>query len=185
MVNENLTSTLLIAPPAIKTGFWSKSVVLVTEHHSNGSIGLIINKKSQVSIKEFGYQLGLPLNAPGYVHVGGPINVRSLILLHTSEWYSSNTLFLNSEISLSSDETILSRLSAGDVPARWRLFMGMCKWAPGQLEEEITGSYPKNQDISWCFASSNPQIIFGYDSTQQWSKALDHSGLEFSRRILA
>ena len=184
LVHDNLTGSLLIAPPLIKTGFWAKSIVLVTEHQSYGSTGLIINKRSQVSLKEFGSQLGIPLKMSGHVHVGGPINVRSLILLHTSEWYSDNTLFLNSDISISSDDTILPRLATGDIPKRWRLIMGMCKWEAGQLESEINGFYPKEQDISWCFASGDPQIIFGYDSTQQWTRALDHAGLEFSQKLL-
>ena len=110
MVKSSLVGNLLIAPPIIKTGFWAKSVALVTEH-SKYSIGVILNKRSQVTLKEFGVQLGFKLNYPGFMYVGGPVNVRNLILLHSSEWTSGNMMCINDDIRLSSDEEIISSFS--------------------------------------------------------------------------
>lgn len=183
MVKSSLVGNLLVAPPIIKSGFWSKSVALVTEH-SKYSIGVILNKRSQVSLKEFGVQLGFNLNYPGFIYVGGPVNVMNLILLHTNEWTSSNMLAINDEISLSSDEDILPRLSIGDNPKKWRLFLGLCRWTDGQLENEIYGSYPPDQNVSWCIAHATPELIFNSDLDQQWARSLDRAGLEFSQKML-
>jgi putative transcriptional regulator len=73
----NLVGNLLIAPPAVKGNFWHKTVVMITEHHNQGSVGLVLNKRSNLSLKEFGEQLGFDLNIPCYVYLGGTYNTKN------------------------------------------------------------------------------------------------------------
>ena len=181
----NLLGNLLIAPPAVKNNFWHQSTILVTEHNTQGSIGLIINKRSDLSIRDFGSQLGFQLNYPGHVYIGGPVNVKSLSFLHTPEWESTNTMHLSSELSISSAEDILPRMSIGDVPYKWRIFLGMAGWAPGQLNGEILGNPPWTKANSWCIATTDVDLIFDTDGKDQWCNCLDKSGLEFAQSMLA
>lgn len=180
----NLIGTLLIAPPAIKGNFWYKTVIMITEHHHHGSVGLVLNKRSQLSIKEFGDQLGFDLDYPGYVYQGGPVNIKSLSFLHTNDWSCKNTLRLNDSFSISSANDILPRLAIGDAPRQWRIFLGMAGWGPGQLLGEIKGNPPWNHENSWCTASCDLDLAFGSDNKDQWVSALDRSGLEFAQNIL-
>jgi putative transcriptional regulator len=181
----NLIGNLLIAPPAVKGNFWYKTVIMITEHHREGSVGLVLNKRSQMSIKDFGEQLNYDLNLPGFVYLGGPVNVKSLSFLHTNDWTSKNTMRLNNTFSVSSADDILPRLAMGDVPKKWRLFLGMCGWSQNQLLGEIKGSPPWQQETSWCTASADLDIVFESDNKDQWCSALDRSGLEFAQNMLA
>ena len=180
----NLIGNLLIAPPAVKGNFWYKTVIMVTEHHPEGSIGIVLNKRSQMSLVEFGEQLGFKIDIPGFVYLGGPVNVKSLSFLHTNDWVSKNTMKINHEFSLSSADDILPRLSMGDTPERWRLFLGVCGWSPKQLVGEIKGTYPWDHNKSWCVANSDPELVFGSDNKDQWCNALDRSGQEFAQNML-
>ena len=63
-----IVGKLLIAPPAVKGTFWHKTVIAVTEHHAQGSVGFVLNRRSQMTVKEFGEQLGVFLNLPGYIY---------------------------------------------------------------------------------------------------------------------
>lgn len=181
----NLIGNILIAPPAVKGNFWYKTVILITENHNQGSVGLVLNKRSQMSVKEFGEQLGYEIDVPGFVYLGGPVNVKSLSFLHSNEWSCKNTMYINEHFSLSSADDILPRMAMGDRPERWRLFLGMCGWAQGQLAGEIKGTPPWNKEHSWCVASSDAETVFGTDNKDQWCNALDRSGLEFAQNILA
>jgi putative transcriptional regulator len=181
---DKLRGQLLITPPFIKSGFWAKTVVLVTEHKLDNSTGLIINKPSQVSIQEFGKQLGFDLRYPGYVQIGGPINIHNLILLHTSEWSSDNTLQINDTFSISSSEDILPRLANKDHPAKWRILMGLCGWDSNQLEDEIDGTLPQYRNTSWCVTQANTELVFNSNSTVQWNKSIDCSAIEFTSNYL-
>lgn len=181
----NLVGNLLIAPPAVKGNFWYKTVIMLTEHHSEGSVGLVLNKRSQMSIADFGEQLGYQIDLPGFVYLGGPVNVKSLSFLHTNDWISKNTLRINNTFSLSSADDILPRLAMGDAPEQWRLFLGMCGWADGQLLGEIKGEAPWHRETSWCLANADLDLVFGSDTKDQWNAAIDRSGLEFAQNILA
>jgi putative transcriptional regulator len=181
----NLIGNLLIAPPAVKGNFWYKTVIMITEHHAAGSVGLVLNKRSQMSIPEFGEQLGFQIDVPGFVYLGGPVNVKSLSFLHSNEWVSKNTHRINDKFSISSADDILPRLAMGDRPQQWRLFLGMCGWAQGQLHGEIKGMPPWNQQHSWCLATADEELVYGSDNKDQWCNALDRSGLEFAQNMLA
>jgi putative transcriptional regulator len=180
----NLIGNLLIAPPAVKGNFWYKTVIMVTEHHAQGSVGLVLNKRSQMSVVEFASQLGYELDVPGFMYLGGPVNVKSLSFLHTNDWVSKNTHRINDEFSISSADDILPRLAVGDAPSQWRMFLGLCGWSPGQLLGEVKGQSPWQQDTSWCTANADLDIVFGSDNKDQWCSALDQSGLQFAQSIL-
>jgi putative transcriptional regulator len=181
---NKLVGNLLIAPPAVKGNFWYKTVILVTEDHNQGSIGIVLNKRSQMSVVEFGEQLGFDIDVPGFVYLGGPVNVKSLSFLHTNDWVSKNTMRVNNGFSISSADDILPRLAAGDHPARWRLFLGMCGWGPNQLQNEIKGIQPSKHELSWLTAKYDEELVFGNDNNDQWCSYLDRSGLEFAQSIL-
>lgn len=175
---------LLIAPPVVKGTFWYKTVIMVTECHLEGTVGLVLNKRSQLSVKEFGEQLNFELDYPGYIYQGGPVNVKSLSFLHTPEWSCKNTMIVNQDFAVSSADDILPRLAMGDHPARWRIFLGMCGWGQGQLESEIKGVPPLNHNSSWCFASSELDLVFNLDNKDQWVAGLDKSANEFAQNVL-
>ena len=180
----NFVGNLLIAPPAVKGNFWYKTVIMITEHHNHGSVGLVINKRSNLSIQDFGNQIGIPLNIEGHVYQGGPVNPQSLSFLHSNEWHSKNTLRINETFSLSSADDILPRLAMGDQPLRWRVFLGLCGWGPGQLAGELKGTPPWRKEHSWCTSSADLDLIFESDQKDQRCSALDRSGLEFAQNIL-
>jgi putative transcriptional regulator len=179
-----LTGNLLIAPPSVKGNFWYKTVVLVTEHHHSGSMGLVLNKRSQMTVNEFVSQLGFDMDVPGFLYLGGPINVKCLSFLHTNEWRCNNTMRINNHLSLSSAEEILPRLVLGDRPKSWRMFLGVCGWSPNQLISEIKGVPPYDQNVSWCTAQSDKELVFGTDLKEQWVQSLERSGQEFAQNIL-
>jgi putative transcriptional regulator len=181
----NFTGNLIIAPPSVRGNFWEKSTIFLTEQHNKGAVGLVLNKRSQMTIKEFALQHNVSLDVAGFVHIGGPVNVKAFTMLHSAEWKCSNTMRINDTFSISSSADILTNLAMGNCPARWRLFVGLCGWTPGQLENEIQGNPPFKHNHSWLVATADQDLVFDLDNQSQWTKAIDHSGNEFARSILA
>lgn len=176
--------TLLIAPPSVQNNIWAKSVILITEHHERGSLGLILNRRSNFSLIEFAEQCNIELDLPGQVYIGGPVNQKSFCMLHSSEWASSNTLKIDQRLSLSSTPTLLEELKQGNRPKFFRLFVGMCGWAPNQLLSEYKGDPPFNHNTSWLTFKANYDIIFKHDGKEQWTNALERCGQEFAQNLL-
>jgi putative transcriptional regulator len=181
----NLTGKLLIAPPNVRGNFWSKTVIFVTENHARGSMGLVLNKKSKMSIREFSRQCDVECDLEGYVYIGGPVNSKALTLIHSPEWTCGNTMHINNEFSISSSHDLLHRLAMGDCPNYWRLALGLCAWAPEQLENELKGAAPFNHDFSWLLATPNHTNVFALDGQDQWTQSIEQSGSEFVQNLLA
>ncbi len=180
----SLAGKILIAPPNVRGNFWQKTVIFVTEDHDRGSMGLVINKPSKISIREFGQQCGVDADIDGLVHVGGPVNVKALSMLHSSDWACNNTMKINKEFSISSSSDLLERLSMGDTPNHWRLFVGLCAWSPDQLLSEVKGIHPYNHDFSWLIATPHYNSVFGLDSQDQWNASIEQSSEEFVHSML-
>lgn len=148
-------------------------------------MGLILNKRSQMSVSDFTENIGPRMNIPGNIYLGGPVNVKALSMLHSSEWSCSNTMQINDSFSISSAEDLLIRLGDGDAPKHFRLFLGLCGWAPRQLQEELKGSANRDHSFSWLTASANHDIVFDSDLKDQWHQAVERSGNEFVQSVLA
>lgn len=176
---------LLIAPPNIVGNFWEKTVIFITGDHEQGSTGLVLNKTSKMTIKDFGIQCGVKTSTQGYVYIGGPINVNAITLLHTSEWSCGNTLQINERFSISSSSEVLRRLAVQDTPLHWRLMCGMCTWNKNQLEDELHGNPPYMHDYSWLTSSASYLSVFGHRPNEQWDKGIEQSAIEFSQNMFA
>ena len=181
----NLTGKLLIAPPSVRGNFWQKTVIFVTEDHARGSRGIVLNKQSKMSIREFAEQCNVDIDIDGFVYVGGPVNVKALTLLHSSEWKTNNTMQINDEFSISSSHELLPRLAMGDHPKHWRLLVGLCAWAPEQLTNEIKGIAPYQHNFSWLTATPSYTSVFGLEAQDQWTQSIEQSGTEFVQTLLA
>jgi putative transcriptional regulator len=179
----NLVGNLLISPPAVKNSFWQKTVIMVTEDHAHGTVGVVINKRSNISVVDFARQMGFVVDLPGFVYIGGPVNSKNLSFLHTNDWSCNNTLRINDSFSLSSSHDMIARMAAGDLPERWRIILGVAGWAPGQLKGEIEGIAPFKHENSWCTTASNIELVFGNDHNDQWCNAIDQSAQEFAQNI--
>jgi putative transcriptional regulator len=180
----DFSGKLLIAPPTLKSTFWHKSVIMVTEDHTAGTIGVMLNKRSQLSVNDFAQELGMTTNIPGFVYLGGPVDLKAMSMLHTNDWTAENTLVINDQFSVSSSNDMLPRLSDGDAPSQFRIFLGLCVWAPGQLESEYTGSVFQNHNLSWLTATPDHEMVFDHELRDQWVKAIDRSAQEFCQSIL-
>lgn len=180
----NLKGKLLIAPPNVRGNFWAKTVILITEHSHQGSLGIVIGKKSKLTIREFMSQCGLEADVPGMIYIGGPVNVKALTMLHSAEWSCGNTLHINNELSISSSPDLLHRIAMNDRPINYRLILGLCVWSPDQLDSEINGKPPYSHDFSWLLATPNQHLIFGADGSDQWTQSIELSGSEFVQKLL-
>ena len=174
---HNRLGKLLIAHPHFpERSPFAKSVVYVYQDDAvNGTVGVILNKKSRTSVQALADRNGVMFGDEyPIVHIGGPVNRDALILLHTNDWHSSNTASAGGNLRISSDNHMLPKLAQyTDQPIYWRLFVGAATWIPGQLDAEINGDYPYGSHQMWLTADADEDIIFEYDGEDQWIKAVD------------
>jgi putative transcriptional regulator len=165
---------LLIANPAFpQESPFAKGVIYIHEEHTNvGTIGLMLNKPAGTVSKLCNENGIIFPDMKSKMHSGGPVNPSALLLLHTDDWESSNTISIGTGLRISSDSNMFDKMSTGNEPLYWRAFFGMCAWRPGQLDKELEGNHPYVKNM-WLMATPTEDVIFNYDGEDQWIKSVD------------
>ena len=157
---------IIVARPELTCEFFHSSVVFITECNSRGYIGVTLNKPSGVSMLSIADEKGWSWPYDDRVYSGGPVNRHALVMIHSSDWYSSNTLAISDCASISSDNFMTEKMVMGNSPRQWRMCHGLSGWQPGQLENEI-----KRND--WLAAWPTEDLLFEYAGEEQWRRAIE------------
>jgi putative transcriptional regulator len=172
---------VLIAHPNLNQDEpFHRTVIYIYQHDpEKGTIGVITNKKSRFSVADLAADKNIPFgDTSKFLYHGGPVNQQALVMLHTDDWTSSNTAPAGRKLCVSSDEFMIEKLSTGNEPAHWRMFGGMAAWGPGQLEAELSGTWPYRSENSWLIAKAPEQLLFGTDGDKQWQKCFEISSAQ-------
>src|SRR5690242_16682829 len=177
-----LDGQMLIAMPSMRDERFSRSLIYVCAHSSEGAMGIIVNQlAANVNFPDLLVQLEvipaadviqLPQRAGGVkVLKSGPVKNGCAFVLHSADFFIGNsTLPIDDGICLTATLDILKAIARGDGPASAVLALGYAGWAPGQLENEI-------QENGWLHCSADPELIFGSDTEGKYEAALKKIGI--------
>ena len=165
----NCTGKLLVAHPRLAQGVFAQTVIFIADHNKHGAYGVVVNRPSpSASVNDIVTRAGAEpvehLDEPLY-H-GGPVQEAQVVMLHTSEWYSSNTRPVGDDFAISSDTFMLEKLIMRNLPNFWRVFAGKAGWGPGQLEQEL-------QRGDWLTLDAKPSIVFTSGQASMWQLAIE------------
>lgn len=179
----DLTHHFLIAMPGLEDEAFSRSVVYVCEHGKRGALGLVINKPSDIGLRELFDKVDLPLGREdlqdSIVFHGGPLQTERGFVLHervrplgeeTRETAYQSTLTIPGGLEMTTSRDVLEALSGGGGPRRVFITLGYSSWAEGQLESEIG-------ENSWLTVAADPELIFDTPVAQRYSRALSLLGI--------
>ncbi len=141
--NESLKGQFLVAGKQLRDPNFFRSVVLMVEHSDSGSMGLIVNRPSNVSVtRALSEHYELP-ESDELVYVGGPVEPAALFVLHSVGEFEENDSDVVPGIFVGSSpevfERVIAQLAGDTDELAFRVFAGCAGWAPGQLEGELSG----------------------------------------------
>jgi len=178
-----LDGQMLIAMPTMMDERFSRSVIYVCAHTSEGAMGIIVNHPApnikftdllvKLDVIPAADVIQLPTRA-GVVKVmrGGPVESERGFVLHSGDYFAQNaTMPINNGVCLTFTIDILKAIARGDGPASAILALGYAGWAPGQLEDEI-------QKNGWLHCAADSELIFGTDIGGKYDLALKKIGID-------
>lgn len=178
-----LDGQMLIAMPTMLDERFSRSLIYICAHSSEGAMGIVVNHPApNINFSDLLVKLDvippadviqLPSRA-GVVKVmrGGPVETERGFVLHSADFFIENsTLPIDDGICLTATIDILKAIARGDGPASAILALGYAGWAPGQLENEIQGN-------GWLHCAADPELIFGLDIGGKYDRALKKIGID-------
>jgi putative transcriptional regulator len=180
----NLTHHFLIAMPGLEDASFSRSVVYLCEHSSRGALGLVINKPTDINLRNLFEKVDLPLGrdelAGTPVLQGGPVQTERGFVLHEAvvaeggdpaESVYASTMTIPGGLEMTTSKDVLEALSHGAGPKRVLVTLGYSGWGAGQLEDEMKRN-------SWINVGAQPEIIFDTPVEQRYDKALSLLGID-------
>ncbi|GAO31148.1 YqgE/AlgH family protein [Geofilum rubicundum] len=159
---------ILIAEPFLQGPYFARSIILLTEHGPEGSVGFVINKSTDVYPDEVIEDL---FNFRGELFIGGPVSSNTLHFLHTLGDLVPGSIQITPTIYWGGDfEHIKKLINDGKADSKAvRFFAGYSGWSPGQLESEIA-------EKSWIVTSLDDYQIMRADSSSIWQESLEGLG---------
>jgi putative transcriptional regulator len=178
-----LDGQMLIAMPAMSDERFSRSLIYVCAHSSEGAMGIVVNHPApNINFSDLLVKLNVIPSAdviqlPGRAGVvkvmrGGPVETERGFVLHSADFFIDNsTLPIDNGICLTATIDILKAIARGDGPLSAILALGYAGWAPGQLENEIQGN-------GWLHCAADSELIFGTDVGAKYDKAMKKIGID-------
>jgi len=164
---------ILVSTPVMGTdATFDKSVILIYEESLQHVAGVILNKPNITTVHEVFRIKGFKTTdfRKDKLFMGGPVNHDHVMLLHSEEWKSKNTMRLGNGFSITSDHIMMDRFYLSDRPKSWRMICGISLWTPDQLEQELKRKY-------WMILDNAPKdLILEPKWARQWQLAVDQVG---------
>ena len=178
-----LDGQMLIAMPAMNDERFTRSVIYVCAHSSEGAMGIVVNQRAgnikfpdllvQLEVIPAAERIQLPTTAEDVrVLKGGPVETGRGFVLHSADYFIENsTLPIDEGICLTATLDILKAIAKGNGPSSAILALGYAGWAPGQLESEI-------QANGWLNCDADPELVFGTRAELKYESALRKIGID-------
>jgi putative transcriptional regulator len=157
---------LLIAHPLLSDGFFNRSVVYMTNHGDEGSVGFCLNFKTQFLLRDVRPNVK---NGNLPIYEGGPVAKNQLFFLHTLGHDVTDSVEVSNNIFLGGDfNELLHLIEHGKVKSyQVRFFAGYCGWGEGQLDMEIRNNHWLiNEPSDNSFLTSTRGDLWGHQLTQ-------------------
>lgn len=175
--NNYLNNQFLIAMPALEDDNFSHTVTLLCEHNDRGALGLILNRPTDLSLRDMLEHIGLGhdgLDGDPIVYWGGPVQPERGFVLHTGPDQWESTLRIGEGLFITTSRDVLTAIGQGRGPNQYFVALGYAGWNAGQLEGEILHN-------SWLNTAADRQIMFHTPADQRWQAATRLLGVEVAQ----
>lgn len=151
---------ILIAEPFLNDIYFKRSIVFLTEHNDEGSIGFVLNKPVNLKIDEIINDFP-PFDCN--ISIGGPVSTNTIHYIHTLGEAIPNSVYVYGDIFWGGNFDILKELIQfkSITKNQIRFFLGYSGWKPNQLSEELSQN-------SWLVSKINPDVIMNHDMNEIW-----------------
>jgi putative transcriptional regulator len=160
---------ILISEPFLQDLYFQRSVVLLVNHGEQGSMGFVVNKKTNFFVNDFFDELKDFPEIP--IFLGGPVLSNHLFFIHSLGDKIPDSVQINDDLFFDGDfeSLMLYILSGQPYQEKLKFFIGYSGWVDNQLETEI------NQD-SWLVSNASNRNIILAQGESFWKLSVEDVG---------
>jgi putative transcriptional regulator len=173
---EGPGSLFLVAKGQLVDPNFSQSVVLLTQFGRMGSLGVIVNRPTGLTLARAFPDIKRNTQPDDKLFFGGPVQRDAILFVFRSPDPPEEASEVMDGIYISSDRAVLLDLLGRDKPVEgMRVFMGYAGWSPGQLENEIRRG-------DWDVMQADAKSIFAKKPESLWPELSRRASETTARR---
>ncbi|SRR5699024_1153871 len=171
-MNPNRGQLLIAEPSIIQDNSFNRSIILLVACTSEGSVGFIMNKPSDFTLKDF-----IPdINIDFTVYNGGPVEQSNLYFIHTRPDLIENSLEISEGLYWGGDfDQVIDRIQMNLIKSsEIKFFLGYSGWGTDQLEDEL-------ENNSWVLVDNHYNgSLLNKPDFNFWKEKMIELGGEYS-----
>jgi putative transcriptional regulator len=158
---------LLVADRNLQNPYFRRSVILLIDHGDQGTIGVIINRPTALSLSSLSEKF-LRAGDADILYYGGPVQPMSFSMLAaTDQADDGGRPVLKDVFHVFGAHRIMAFIARLNPLDTVRIYSGYAGWAPGQLDHEIgLGGWHVLPGDSAQIFSENPELL--WDELNLW-----------------
>jgi putative transcriptional regulator len=157
----------LVASPQLQDPNFRQTVVLLCEHGSKGTVGIIVNRQTDLLLSEVLPDLTTLKGTSYRLFWGGPVQPTAVLMLFRVVHPPGESRPVMEGVFLGGNPDLLDRLIMHPEPTEtFHAYAGYAGWGPGQLEAEMASG-------AWATVKADSKTVFDKDPAQLWPDLLE------------
>ena len=159
-VSRPASGMFLVAAPKMRDPRFKQSVILLVEHSSEGSLGFIVNRRTDMTVADAFPELDQQMELKHALYFGGPVQPSRIMFVYSGTDQIEDQKVISGVYwgtSFDNLKDILNRKGEDSL----RIFFGYAGWGPGQLEFELSLG-------DWQVFPASSDYIFSKDTEHLW-----------------
>lgn len=159
---------ILVANEKLGDPNFAEAVVLLVQFDaSEGTVGLVINRRSEIPLSRIFPDVKHATADP--IYMGGPVGITIGQALLRLPGKAEELEHVSGDVYATADKELIEKsVSSRAQPSKFRLYFGYAGWAPGQLEAEIRLG-------AWAVLKGRSKVVFDSDPDSLWDRLIRES----------
>lgn len=154
----------LYAAPGVSDSRFAESVVLLIRHGPEGSMGLVVNRRTDSPVREALEAVEEAKSSDLLLYWGGPVQPEAILALVRSEHPSPGAETVLAGVHLTANlADVRAALSGRDPGVRLRVYTGYTGWGASQLRAEVRSGV-------WVLDRADAASVFAPDPSKLWER---------------
>lgn len=172
-MNSLEQGSALVAAPGLQDPNFRRTVVLIIEHAATGTLGVVLNRPSEVAVGDVLPLWGPLATVPQALYVGGPMQQRAALCVAAlpagvDAERTAGMIKVRGSLALvdlEADPDLMAPQLRG-----LRVFAGYASWGAGQLAAEISRG-------DWVVVPALADDVLAPPDTDLWGRILRRQGM--------
>ena len=165
---------LLVASRELADPNFAETVILLVHYDNDGVIGLILNRRTDLTVSRVLAKLEAAKDRSDRVYLGGPVETPTVFaLLHSKDKFETAEHVFGGVYWIAAKAALEKAMSSRPDPGAFHIYLGYAGWTTEQLRNEIRLG-------GWFIFPADNQTVFNANPDSLWRQMIKKTELKMA-----